>query len=229
MAEKSVQNQIDEINRKLDLILDEISIQRQNREAVNDLVDDLAVVGKDAFKNMVTELDHAGIELDTEALRCLTLRLIRNLKSLGMVMETLESFSDLAKDLAPIIKQIGLDGVQKFQELEQRGYVELFIQLGKTFDKILTRYSVDDIKGLSDNLVLVLDTLTILGDPKVLNKISAAVVALKDINPEDIEEYSVWRLMRQLNKPEVRKSIGFIMAFLKNVAGPDNTKKLINN
>jgi uncharacterized protein YjgD (DUF1641 family) len=216
MAEKSVQNQIDEINRKLDLILDEISIQRQNREAVNDLVDDLAVVGKDAFKNMVTELDHAGIELDTEALRCLTLRLIRNLKSLGMVMETLESFSDL-------------DGVQKFQELEQRGYVELFIQLGKTFDKILTRYSVDDIKGLSDNLVLVLDTLTILGDPKVLNKISAAVVALKDINPEDIEEYSVWRLMRQLNKPEVRKSIGFIMAFLKNVAGPDNTKKLINN
>jgi uncharacterized protein YjgD (DUF1641 family) len=32
-----------------------------------------------------------------------------------------------------------------------------------------------------------------------------------------------------LNKPEVRKSIGFIMAFLKNVAGPDNTKKLINN
>jgi len=229
MTEKSVQKQIDEINRKLDLILDDISVQRQSREAVNDLVDDLAVVGKDAFKNMVTELDNAGIELDSEVLRCLILRLVRNISSLGMVLETLESITDITRDLTPIIKQIGLDGVQKFHEIEQKGYLEVASQIGKTMDTILSRYSIEEIKNLSDNLVRVVDTLTAIGNPEVLNKIDSAVVALKDINPEDIEEYSVWRLMRQLNKPEVRKSFGFIMAFIKNISKQNNTKKLINN
>ncbi|MBN2633053.1 MAG: DUF1641 domain-containing protein, partial [Bacteroidales bacterium] len=218
MVKEELQNQIDEINGKLDLILEEISVQRQNRESVNDLVDDLAVVGKDAFKNMVTELDHAGVELDTDSLRCLTLRLIRNIGSLGMVMETLESINDLAKDLTPVIKQIGIDGVHKFHELEQKGYFELFMQLGKTFDNLLSKYSIEDIRKLSVNLIPVIDTIMILGDPKVMNKINSAVVSLRDLNPEDIEEYSVWKMIRELNKPEVKRSIGFLMAFIKKTA-----------
>ncbi len=217
MTEIPVQKQIDDINRKLDLILDEISVQRQNREAVNDLMDDLAVIGKDAFRNMVKELDHAGIEVDSEALRCLILRLIRNINSLGMVLETLESLTDLARDLSPVIKQIGLDGVQKLHELEQKGYIEVIRQLGKTVDTLLSRYSIEEIKNLSDNLLPVADTLFAIGDPEVLNKINTAVAALKETSPEDIEEYSVWRLLKQLHKPEIRKSIGFVMAFLQNI------------
>jgi uncharacterized protein YjgD (DUF1641 family) len=218
MSEKLIQEQIREINRKLDLILDETSYQRESRESINDLVDDVAVIGKDAFRQMVTQLDDAGIELDSEALRCLLLRLIRNIRSLGMVMETLESFTDLAKDVTPIIKQIGLDGVQKFHELEQKGYFELLNQLGKTFDQILSKYSIEDIQKLSENLVPVIDTLSTIADPRMLGKINAAAVALRDINPDEIEDYSVWRLMKQLNKPEVRKSLGFIMAFINNVS-----------
>jgi len=213
-----IQEQIRDINRKLDLILDETSFQRQNREAVNDLVDDVAVIGKDAFKQMVNQLDDAGIELDSEALRCLLLRLIRNIRSLGMVMETLESFTDLTKDVTPIIKQVGIDGVQKFHELEQKGYFEILNQLGKTFDQILSKYSIEDIQRLSENLVPVIDTLITIGDPEILKKINAAAVALRDINTVEIEDYSVWRTMKQLNKPEVRKSLGFIMAFINNVS-----------
>jgi len=222
MSDKAIQEQIREINRKLDLIIDETSFQRESRESINDLVDDVAVIGKDAFRQMVTQLDDAGIELDSEALRCLLLRLIRNIRSLGMVMETLESFTDLAKDVTPIIKQIGLDGVQKFHELEQKGYFELLNQLGKTFDQILSKYSIEDIQKLSENLIPVIDTLSTIADPRILGKINAAAVALRDINTDEIEDYSVWRLMKQLNKPEVRKSLGFIMAFINNVSTNKN-------
>lgn len=224
MSDKLIQEQLREISTKLDRILEEASVQQQNREAINDLVDDVAVIGKDAFKQMVTQLDDAGIELDSEALRCLLLRLIRNIRSLGMVMETIESLTDLTKDLTPVIKQIGLDGVQKFHELEQKGYFELLNQLGKTFDQVLSRHSIEDLQKMSENLVPVFDTLISFADPKVLNKINAAAVALKEIDPEEIEEYSIWRIMRQLNKPEVRKSFGFIMAFIQNIS-----KKEINN
>jgi len=218
MSEKLIQEQIRDINRKLDLILDETSFQRQSREAVNDLVDDVAVIGKDAFKQMVTQLDDAGIELDSEALRCLLLRLIRNIRSLGMVMETLESFTDLAKDVTPIIKQIGLDGVQKFHELEQKGYFELLNQIGKTFDQILLKYRIEDIQKLSENLVPVIDTLITIADPEILKKINAAAIALRDIKTDEIEDYSVFRMIKQLNKPELKKSLGFIMAFINNIS-----------
>jgi len=226
MSEEFVQEQIKEINRKLDLILEENEVQRQNREAIKDLIDDVAFIGNDAFKNLVKELDHATIELDTEALKCLSLRLVRNIRSLGMVMEALESLSDLLKDISPIIKQIGLDGAQKFYELEQKGYFEILSQVGKAIDTIMSRYKTEDFQNLSDNLVLFADTLTNISDPRLLNKLNIAVSALKNIDPENIKEYSVWGLLRQMNKPEVRKSIGFIMAFLNNII---NTEDKQNN
>jgi uncharacterized protein YjgD (DUF1641 family) len=224
MTDKLLQEQIKEINKKLDLIIEETAIQRQNREAVNDFLDDVAVIGKDMFNQAVVQLDDAGIELDSEALRCLILRLIRNIHSLGMVMETLESITDLMKDLTPIVKQVGLDGIQKFHELEQKGYFEILNQLGKTIDQVLLKYSIEDLQKLSENLVPVVDTLTTIADPKLLNKINAAANSLKDINPDEIEEYSVWKMLRQLNKPEVRKSLGFVMAFINNISKPEPVK-----
>jgi uncharacterized protein YjgD (DUF1641 family) len=218
MSDKLIEQQISEINRKLDLLLDDASIQRQNREAVNDLIDDAAVIGKDVFKNMVVQLDDAGIELDGEAIRDIGFRFIRNINNMGIVLEVLESFTDLAKDVTPIIKQIGLDGVQKFNDFEQKGYFEVLNQVGKTIDTVISRYNKEDLQRLSENLIPIIDTLVNIADPKLLNKINSASTALKAINPEDIEEYSVWRLMKQLNKPEVRKSIGFIMAFLQNIS-----------
>ena len=35
-------------------------------------------------------------------------------------METLESFTDLTKDITPIIKQIGLDGFKSFMNLNRK-------------------------------------------------------------------------------------------------------------
>ena len=225
MSDKLIQEQINEINRKLDLLIDELTIQRQNREAVNDLIDDVAVIGKDVFKNMVTQLDDAGIELDREALGSLVMKLIRNIGSMGMVLETLESLNDLTKDMTPIVKQVGLDGIKKFNELEQKGYFEVIKQLGITIDTVMSRYSREDLRKLSDNLIPVTDTLMIIADPRVLEKINSITSTLRDINTQEIEEYSVWRMIREMRKPEVKKSIGFIMAFLSIINEKNSTKQ----
>ncbi len=225
MSDKLIQEQINDINRKLDLLIDEVTIQRQNREAVNDLIDDVAVIGKDVFKNMVSELDDAGIELDGEALRSLVMKLIRNIGSMGMVLETLESLNDLTKDMTPIVKQIGLDGINKFNELEQKGYFEVINQLGITIDTVMSRYSREDLRKLSENLIPVADTLMILADPRVLEKINSITTTLRDIKTNEIEEYSVWRMIREMRKPEVKKSIGFIMAFLSIINEKNSSKQ----
>jgi len=87
-----------------------------------------------------------------------------------MVLETLESLTDLLKDLTPIIKQIGLDGARKFYEFEQKGYFEILNQLGKALDEITSRYKIEDFKQLSENLVMITDTLVNITDPQMLNK-----------------------------------------------------------
>jgi uncharacterized protein YjgD (DUF1641 family) len=224
MSDKLLEEQIREINRKLDLILEDAIIQRQTREAVNDLIDDVAVIGKDVFKHTVTQLDDAGLELDGEALRDLGFKLLKNINNIGMVLEILESAADLAKDVTPIIKQVGLDGIKKFHELEQKGYFEVMNQLAKTFEKVISKYSKEELQRLPENMGLVVDTIVSFADPKILNNLNHAISALKQINPEDVEEYSVWRLMRQLNKTEVKKSIGFVMTFLQNISSEIKTK-----
>jgi uncharacterized protein YjgD (DUF1641 family) len=217
MSDKLLQEQINDINRKLDLIIEESTVQRQNREAVNDLVDDVAVISKDAFRTLVTQLDNAGVELDGDTLGCLFIRLIRNIENMGMILETLESLNDLIKDITPIIKQVGLDGISKFHSLEQKGYFEILNQLAVATDTIVTRYSKDDLKRLSENIIPVADTMVNLLDRRFLEKLNAITIALKEIKTEEIEEYSIWRTFRELHKPQVRKSIGFIMAFLTRI------------
>ena len=48
---------IDEVNRKLDLILDEVDALKRQREAFSELKDDLSLIARDMFNSVVIELD----------------------------------------------------------------------------------------------------------------------------------------------------------------------------
>lgn len=50
------------------------------------------------------------------------------------------------------------------------------------------------------------------------------VKTYQNLDVDQIEEYSIWKLMKEMNKPEMKKRIGFAMHFLKNVSN-----KEINN
>lgn len=222
MSDNNIQAQIEEVNRKLDLILEEAASQRQNRETVTDLVDDLAIVGKDAFNGMVDSLDNAGIELDPDSVKYMILGFIRNINNINMLLETLESVTDLVKDVSPIIKQVGIDAVDKFTEIDRKGYFEVLRQVMTAVDNIMMKFSKEDLEGLGEKIESVLNTLLIIIDPAFMSKIGMFVKTYKEIDIENIPEYSIFRVMRELNKPDMKKSIGFIMTFLKEI----NAKEL---
>mgnify|MGYP003574592784 FL=1 len=168
MADQNIQTQINEINRKLDLVLEEVYVQKQNREAILDLADDLSIVGKDVFKNTVIQLDKAGVELDSEAAAGLGIRLIKNIGAINQLLETLESFNDFIQDATPIAHQVGLDAIQKMNELDQKGYIDFFKELASIIDNIVTHFSVDDVRALADNIVTILETVKSLTQPDML-------------------------------------------------------------
>jgi uncharacterized protein YjgD (DUF1641 family) len=225
MTEHNVQSQIDEINRKLDIILEEIFIQKQSREATKDLIGDLSIIGKDAFKNAVIHLDKAGVELDSEALIGTGIRLIRNIENINEFLDTLESINDFLKDASPIIHQAGLDAIQKLHELDQKGYIDFIRELIKVIDNIVTGFTTEDVKALADNIVTILNTVKNMTQPDVLEAMNNAVKVYKSIDTENIQEYSIWKAMKELRSPEMKKGLGFMITFLKNLVQEEKPQK----
>lgn len=221
MTEQNIQQQIDDINKKLDIILEEVFAQKQNRDSMNDLMDDLSIVGKDAFKNTVIELDKAGVELDSEALKGTAIRLIRNIDNLNEFLDTLESLNDFMSDVSPIIRQVGLDAIQKMNELDQKGYIEFFGELSRIVENIVSYYSVEDVKELADNIVTILETVKGITQPDMLKALDNGINVYKSLDTKDLPEYTIWKAMKEMRTPEMRKGIGFMITFLKNLSKED--------
>jgi len=218
MAKDNIQEQINEINRKLDIVLEEVMAQRETRQSIEDLTTDLTIVGKDVFKSTVTELDNAGVEIDGEAVKQLMLKMVRNVDTLNEMFEMLESANDLVKDVTPILHQMGLDGIHLMNEFEQKGYFEFMKEAMKIIDNVVTHFSVEDVKLLADNVVTILETVKNLTQPDMLKAINSGLVVYKSIEIDNVEEYSIWRAMKAMNSKEMKKGIGFMITFLQNIA-----------
>lgn len=218
MSEESIQLQINAINHKLDLILEEVYAQRESRQSLQDLADDVSIIGKDIFKNTVIQLDKAGVEVDSEALAGIGMKLVRNIENINEFLEILESVNDFMKDVSPIVHQVGLDAIHKMHELEQKGYFEIFRELGKSLDNIVTHFSAEDVKALSENIVFILETVKNLTQPDMLKAINNALAIYKNLDMDQVEEYSLFKAIMEFRKPEMKKGIGFMITFLKKMS-----------
>jgi len=167
--DNNIQEQINDINHKLDIVLDEVIAQKQTRQSIEDLTADLTLIGTDIFSSTVTELDNAGVEVDGEAVKLLILKLIRNIDTITELFEMLESGKDLLKDLSPIIQQVGLDGMHLMNDIEKKGYFDFFREAIRILDNIVTHFGAEDMKLLADNIVTIMETVKSLTQPEMLN------------------------------------------------------------
>ncbi|MCK7536338.1 MAG: hypothetical protein MZV63_37835 [Marinilabiliales bacterium] len=144
---------------------------------MDDLVNDLSIIGKDAFNTAIEELDKQGIELNVDDIKALAFKFIRNINNFSQLIDMFESLNDLAKDVGPIVTEAGIDFANKLHEYEQKGYFEFLRQMAQLFD--------------------------------------SAVVAYNKTNTEPLKKYSLWQIMKDLNSPEVKQSIGPTLTSLK--------------
>jgi uncharacterized protein YjgD (DUF1641 family) len=218
MDNNNIQEQINDINRKLDIVLDEIVAQKKTRQSIEDLTADLTIISKDVFASAVTELDNAGVEVDGEGVKLLVLKLFRHIDTLTDLFNMLESGKDLLADLTPIMQQVGLDSIHMMNDLEKKGYFDFIRQSMKIFDNIVTHFSADDVQMLADNIVTILETVKNLTQPDMLKAINNGLIVYKSIDIENTEEYSIFKALREMNSKEMRKGIGFMITFLKNIS-----------
>ena len=198
MAEE-VKNQINEVNTKLDLVLQYVDQQRLKTQELEDLVKDLSIVGNDMFLATVEELEQKDVELDTDALKMLLIRLIKNVGNLNMIVGTFESMNDLMKDLGPILRSMSMDLIGRIAEFEEKGYFEIFDHLNQNADKILS----------------VIHHMT---QPEILDAIEKSTKVVTQLKMDDeLDDKSLFKLYKEMKKPEVRKSISYSLRMLQAV------------
>ena len=217
MAENT-SKQIAELNMKVDTILEYVNQQRLKSEAINDLIDDVSIIGKDVYDSTVKALDEHEVVLEPDELRELGIRVAQNVGNFNAMLDTLGSAMDLMKDVGPIANEVILDSTKKLNEFEQKGYFEFLREFGHIIDNIVTYYGVEDMRMLADNVVAILDTVKNLTQPDMLKSVDNAVKVFASLEMDNIPEYSIFRVMREMNKPEMKKALGFFITFMKNMS-----------
>mgnify|MGYP001814345293 FL=1 len=220
MADNTTQ-QIAELNQKVDTILEYVNQQRLKSQAIDDLVADVSIIGKDAYDSTVKALDAHEVVLDPDQLRELGIRFAQNIGNFNILLDTMGSAMDLVKDVGPIANEVIIDATKKLHEFEQKGYFEFLKEFGAIIDNVVTHYGINDVRMLADNVVTILDTVKNLTQPEMLKSIDTAVKVFANMETDNIPEYSIFRVMREINTPEMKKAWGFLFTFMKNMSSMD--------
>lgn len=227
MAENT-SKQIAELNQKVDTILEYVNQQRLKSQAIDDLVADASIIGKDVYDTTVKALDDHEVVLDPDELRELGIRVAQNVGNFNTILDTLGSAMDLMKDVGPIANEVIIDTTKKLNEFEQKGYFEFLKEFGKIIDNVVVHYGVEDVRMLADNVVAMLDVLKNLTQPDMLKSIDNAVRVFANLEMDNIPEYSIFKVMREMNKPEMKRTLGFFMTFLNNMSKNTINQEPIN-
>jgi uncharacterized protein YjgD (DUF1641 family) len=222
MAEQELQQQIGELNRKMDLLLESIELQNRKREEIDDLFEDVSIVAKDAFRETVAVLDAAQIEPGQIGFSNLAIRILQNMDTLHDMLEMMESIRDFMKDASPVLHQVGLDAVHKMNELDRKGYFEFGRQLMVTMDRFVEQFSPGDFKRLQEGMTAFTEIIRNLTDPEVMQGMQKITRALGEVKPDaSLDNVSLLKLVRMLNAPGVRRSLSYSLRLLNAVGKQD--------
>ena len=216
--DNNIQAQIDQINKKLDIILEEIELQKKHRQEVEDLKDDLMRVGKDLYQTAVEELDQIHDHVSTRDILHFGKYMLRNVNTISKVVQQLESTKDFLNDAAPLIREYIVDFMSKMDEFDRKGYFEFIKESQNMVDKVVTSFSKEDVKALGDNVVTILNTIKNLTQPDMLQSINNALSVYKKLDIEVGDKVSLFSILKEMNSPEVRKGLVFALRFLKSLA-----------
>jgi len=222
MSDKNLDQQLQTINNKLDLITDELAVVRRQRDELNELKDDLTIIAKDVFNTAIEEFEDIAPFVQTGDFLHLAKKILQNTRNIAMVMNKFESGLDFFEDAKPVGKELFNDALEKLDEMDRKGYFQFTKELFSIIDNVVNHFTVEDVKLLGDNIVTILETVKSITQPEMLKAVDNAVHIYQNLDTQDTPEYSVWKVMRELNTPEMKKGIGFVITFLKKITEEQN-------
>ncbi len=218
MSDQVLEQKIEALDQKIDLLLNYINEQRLRTQALEDLVADVSIVGKDMYDSAVSALDQQSVEIDPATVSLLFSKLLKNIPNFSIMLETFESGVDLLKDTGPIVNEVIIDFTKKLHEFEQKGYLDFIKEAGSIMDNVVSHFTTEDVRLLADNAVTILETVKTLTQPEMMQAISNAVQVFNALEQDEVPSFSIFGAMIEMNKPEMKRALGFALVFLKNLS-----------
>lgn len=222
----NVQDQIDALHRKLDFIVEELEHQRRHRLEMQDLKEDLTLVAKDVYHTAVVEFEEVSEHVRPGDTVFLLKKLLRNVNNLSAAFDQLESLRDLAADLKPIVKDVYASSLVTMEELDRKGYFELARKMRCLADSAVPTLIEEDVDELCENIPRLIRWMKAVTQAGTLQSLETLVVALERGEASAREDWSLFRLLREMNKPQTRKGLAAALEFVKGLGAPRGARVL---
>jgi uncharacterized protein YjgD (DUF1641 family) len=222
--ERDVAARLDELSERVDALTAMLEADRAGRRAMSELTAEAMPLARSAFEVAAERLDERSIEIDSVV--SLLLRLGEAAPDLERALDGLDSLTELTAEIGGLSGEALALLIDRFAELERRGYFTWIKGGLEVIDRIITGFDEDDIEALGDNVVLIFETVKEMTQPEVMRMLQrSARMMREDVAPP--EKLSMFRLLRELRDPEVKLAIYRTLTMLKGmsaVAGADPTE-----
>jgi uncharacterized protein YjgD (DUF1641 family) len=214
-----------ELNQKMDTLTaqmqaltEHVQEQRQRQQEWDELKADLTPVALEAYQVVVEQLNEIEPYMQLEDLLHLLKRLARNTHNIEMLLDQVESLTDLGHDALPILNDAVLMSVQQLDALERRGYFRLLKEGQYVLDNVVANFGPQDVRQLGDNVVTILTTVKQMTQPEIMGMMQnlAGGLRLAEAQPEQIDT-SFRSLFRQLRDPQTRRGLAITLGMLRAV------------
>lgn len=212
-----MQIQINELNRKMDLVLDYVQTRESKAMQTDDLIKDVSIVGKDMYDSLVFSLDQQQVELNPDSLKYLGIKLLRNIETLSQMIDMLESINDLLNDASPLVREGIIDFSNFLNKLNNKGYFDMLEAFIKSMDKIVEIADPETINKIGENAEILGAIGKNLTDKKLLEGTNQLIEALKQTAQNKVKPVSPYKLVFKANSPEIKQATGFLMELLSNM------------
>ncbi|MCL1597976.1 MAG: DUF1641 domain-containing protein [Actinomycetia bacterium] len=214
-----LERKIDALTEHVQYLTEEAQAQARRRRALEELQADLTPIAVQAIERSAYTLDE--VQIDPSDLLRLAVRVAENATMLENLMIQMESVTELATDLKPIVNRGIVKAIELADELDQRGYFE-FAEAGfGVIDRIVTGYTKEEVEALGDNVVDILDIFKDLTQPEMLAvadrllEVVQRQQRLEELEPQ--EPPSLFGLIALMRDPEVRRGLGRALRTFKAV------------
>ncbi len=217
-ADTALMKRLEALDHKLDRVLEEAEEIKKVRREFDELKDDLSRIAGDLFQSTIKELDDIAPFVKTGDFADLAKRLIRNTNTLNEILCQMESARDFLDDATPLARRFMHDGLEYLDTLDRKGYFAIGKELNRALDIIVTNFSPEDVRLLIDNLVTILAIIKKITQPEMLATINNAATIFQHLDPQKVEEYSFFRVLKEINSHEMRRAWGLFYTFLKSLS-----------
>lgn len=214
-----------ELNQKMDALAAQVQAltehvqeQRRRQQEWDELRADLTPVALEAYQVVVEQLNELEPYVQLEDLLFLLKRVARNTRNIEMLLDQVESLTDLAKDISPILNDPVLMSVQQLDTMERRGYFRLMKEGQYVLDNIVDHFGPEDVRQLGDNAVTILTTVKQMTQPEIMGMMQnlAGGLRMAETRPEQVDT-SFRSLFRQLRDPQTRRGLAITLGMLRAV------------